>query len=218
MANNKVEATPLTEAQIEQAVGIFAPSNADVASRVTFVLDTMDANGCTAKDVFTSVKAHYDLLGKRLPRGMALASVTNSATTGKLWTLSGIGRTKVTADNVTRTYADMIGLIDTARNAHDKRTVQALITETLSTLQTDVKPAVRYRALWDALEALVERAPESKESKSAEPTFAAFLKRVAALRDYVNSIPDDAWNKGREAITEDDRESVHALRAILQNV
>jgi len=217
MATNKVEATPLTAEQIQQAASVFEPSNADVAARVTFVLDTMESNGCTAKDVFGDVKAHYELQGKRLPRGFSLSSVTNAATTGRLWIMSGTGRTSVKQDNETRTYADMIGKIDTARNAHDKKTVQALIAETLDSLQTDVKPTVRYRALWDALTALIDRAPETKPDNVRVPDFATFVKRVQALRDYANEIPEDAWQAAIANMDDDTRAILEAGEALLFN-
>lgn len=186
----KTEPTALTTDEIQQGVDTFAPSNADIAARTVWVGETMEAHGQTAKGVFDAVAAHYALQGKPAPRGMRKASVTNAATNYALWGATGVGHTHVKADGATRTYADMIGLIDATRHNHGAKTVKALIRETLDTLATDVKPAARYGAFWDALTALDARTPEETVKTPPVPSIAALKRYVLTAYGEAGALID----------------------------
>lgn len=220
MTEKKTERTPLAADAITGAATLFAPAAGDVAARVQWTLDAMSSTGSTATQIAGDVDAYYQTQGKRNPRGFGRASIVNSASTGDLWGRTGCGMTKVkdsTEPGGYATHVTLIDALDSARNAHGKKTVQKLIDATAETLQTEVTATNRYRAMLDAVRALIDAPTEETQKKDTVPTFATFVKRAASLREYGNALSDEAWAEGVAGLSADDRETLDALRALIGN-
>lgn len=171
--STKAERTTLDAATILAGEGVFTPDAASVAARVIWIGEVMESTGSTATQVAGDVDAYYELKGTKNPRGYGRASLVNSATTGKLWEGTGLGKAQGTyapvgtgdEKRVKGTHIQLIDRLDSARNAHGAKTVKALITATLESLKTDVSKSVAYSAVMDALGALIE-SPVQSESKA----------------------------------------------------
>lgn len=180
----QTEATPLTPDEIATGVATFQPANADVTARSVWVGETMESHGLTAKGVFECIESAYQLQGLPLPRGMRKASITNAATNYGLWGRTGVAKGyKRSTDGTTRTYADLIGLIDEVRHAHGAKRVGAIIGETLETFQTEIKPSARFDAFWETLTLLSQTVPETTNTTTPDPAaaFRSALKRAATV-------------------------------------
>lgn len=217
-----IERTPLTADQIESAASLFTPSDGDIHGRVLWIIKATESTNGNATAVAGDVEKYYQLQGRKAPRGYGRASIVNAGTDAKLWERTGCGNaTAVIESGEGKSEKvgarQLVGALDAARHAHGAKTVQKLIDATAESLQTEVTPAVRLTAMLTALRALIDAPEVEKDTPPSVPTFSTFVKRAAALREYANSIPDDAWQEGIDALSDEDRDTLAALRAILGN-
>lgn len=187
------ERTTLDESTITAGADLFAPDAASVAARVLWVIDVTESTGSNATQVAADIDAYYQLKGTANPRGYGRASIVNSATTGKLWDRTTLGKgqgTYSTADGKSSkgTHIQLIDRLDSARNAHGAKTVGRLIDETLESLATNVAKGVKYGAVMDALQALID-SPVVKDQKSPKvPTIADVINLLTKAHDLAEQI------------------------------